>query len=264
MLEAVRVAAGAALVVASFTASRWLLVPGIAAGLLVGLGPLAAAHPAGHAAGPARAAVGDPVAGLLTFAFFGTDTFVPYALHSGRGASVFAGSVAVTPATLAWTVGTWIQDRWIGRTGEALFVRLAYALLVPAIVVVALGALPDLLPFWVHPRRLGVRRSRHRARLRRPLAADAALRAGRTQYGAATASLQLLDNLGIALGTGAVGVVVTLGDDLGWAPGDAVAVALSVTAAVAALGLVVSRRLPAGRPTAVEVTPGSAAIAVSD
>ena len=34
--------------------------------------------------------------GLLTFAFFGTDTFVPYALHSGRGASLFAGSVAVT------------------------------------------------------------------------------------------------------------------------------------------------------------------------
>ena len=69
------------------------------------------------------------------------------------------------------------------------------------------------------------------------------------EYGAATASLQLLDNLGVALGTGVVGAVVTLGDDLGWAAGDATAAALVPAAAVAALGLVVSRRLP-GRAAA--------------
>src|SRR4051794_4593071 len=40
MVEAVRVAAGAAIVVASFTASHWLLGPGIVTGLLIGLGPL--------------------------------------------------------------------------------------------------------------------------------------------------------------------------------------------------------------------------------
>ena len=69
--------------------------------------------------------------------------------------------------------------------------------------------------------------------------------AAANEYGAATSSLQLSDNLGIALGTGAVGVVVTLGDDLGWPPGDAVGVALLVTTAVATLGLLVSTRLPA-------------------
>ena len=62
--------------------------------------------------------------------------------------------------------------------------------------------------------------------------------------------MQLLDNLGVALGTGAAGVVVTLGDDVGWPPGDAAAVAFGVTAAVAAIGLVVSRRLPAPAPRA--------------
>ena len=147
MLEASRVAIGAAVIVASFNTSRWLLVPGIAAGLLIGLGPLSRLTPAGTL----RARPGLPAVvlsrGMLTFAFFGTDTFVPYAVHNGRGASVFAGSVAVTVATLAWTAGTWVQDRWIRRTGEALFVRLAYALLLPAIVVVALGALPDLRHF---------------------------------------------------------------------------------------------------------------------
>ena len=168
--------------------------------------------------------------GLLTFAFFGTDTFVPYALHDGRGASVFAGSVAVTVATLTWTAGTWIQDRWIGRTGEALFVRLAYARAAagdrhrgPRRAARPPAVLGD-------PCRLGHRRagiglgySAHSQLTLRCAPAE--------RYGAATASLQLLDNLGVALGTGAAGVIVTLGDDLGWAPGDAAAAALIPAAA---------------------------------
>ena len=131
--------------------------------------------------------------------------------------------------------------------------RMAYVVLVPAIVLVALAALPDLLPFWLIPvgwafggLGIGLGYAAH---------SQLTLRcAPEHEYGAATSSLQLLDNLGVALGTGAVGVVVTLGDDLGWAAGDAVALALGVTATVAAIGLLVSRRLPAGRPTAVEVT----------
>ena len=54
MVEAVRVAAGAALIVGGFTASRWLLVPATVAGLVIGLGPLRAADPAGDVAGAAR------------------------------------------------------------------------------------------------------------------------------------------------------------------------------------------------------------------
>jgi uncharacterized membrane protein len=85
------------------------------------------------------------------------------------------------------------------------------------------------------------------------------------EYGAATASLQLLDNLGVALGTGAVGVIVTLGDGLGWAPGDAVSAALTIPAAVAGLGLLVSGRLPAGRPNRAETAPSDTwAVAVED
>jgi MFS family permease len=245
MVEAARVAAGAALVVASFTASRWLLAPGIVGGLLIGLGPLSRLTPAGTL----RARPGLPSVilsrGLLTFAFFGTDTFIPYALHSGRGASVFAGSVAVTLATLAWTTGTWIQDRWIARTGEARFVRASYLVLLPAIVLVALAALPDVVPFWlIH---VGWAAGGLGIGLGYAAHSQLTLRsAPEREYGAATASLQLLDNLGVALGTGAVGVVVTMGHDVGWPAGDALAAAMVVTAAVAALGLFVSRRLPAG------------------
>jgi MFS family permease len=254
MIEAVRVAAGAALVVASFTASRWLLVPGIAAGLVVGLRPLARLTPPGTL----RARPGLPAViasrGLLTFAFFGTDTFIPYALTSGRGRSSFAGGVAVTAATLAWTAGTWCQDRWISRTGEALFIRLAYLLLAPAIAVVAVSALPGVLPFWVlhvgwavGGLGIGLGYAAHSQLTLRSAPAS--------HYGTATSSLQLLDNLGIALGTGAVGVVVTLGDDLRWQAGDAVAAALTIPVAAAILGLVTSRRLPPGLDAATAPPP---------
>ena len=249
MVEAVRTAAGAAVIVASLTASRWLLVPGVAAGLCLGLGPLTRLTPPGTL----RARRGLPAVilsrGVLTFVFFGADTFIPYALTSGRGKSLLAGSVAVTLATLAWTTGAWCQDRWIRRTGEARFIRLGYIVLLPAVVVVAIGALPDLVPFWVI--HLGWAAGGLGMGLAYAAHAQLTLRsAPAREYGAATASLQLLDNLGVALGTGAVGVVVTFGDDSGWPPGDAVALALIVPTVAAAFGLLLSRRLPAGRPGA--------------
>lgn len=243
MAEAARVAGGAALVVASFSASRWLLAPGIAAGVALGLGPLGRLTPPGTL----RARAGLPAVilsrGAVTFAFFGTDTFVPYALTSGRNTSGLAGGIAVTAATLSWTVGSWCQDRWINRTGEQLFVRTGFAVMAPAILLVAAASLPDRLPFWlIHVGwalgglGMGLAYAAHSQLTLRCAPAN--------EYGAAAASLQLLDNLGIALGTGATGVIVTLGDDLGWPAGDAVALALVVPAALAAGGLALSRRLP--------------------
>ena len=128
--------------------------------------------------------------------------------------------------------------------------RACYLLLTPAIVLVALAAIPDLLPFWsVH---VGWAAGGLAIGLGYAAHSQLTLRcAPPAQYGAATSSLQLLDNLGVALGTGAVGVVVTLGDDAGWAAGDAVATALVVAAAASVLGLVVSRRLPSPTPVAL-------------
>ncbi len=260
MVEAVRVAAGAAIVVASFTASRWVLIPGVIAGLLIGCKPLGRLTPPGTLRGAPGLAAVVVTRGLLTFAFFGTDTFVPYALTSGRGRSLLAGSVAVTAATLAWTIGAWCQERLIRRTGEARFIRLGLAVLVPAIVVVAVAARSGALPFWLIPIGWGL------GGLGIGLAYSAQSQlvlgsASSNEYGAATASLQLLDNLGVALGTGAVGVVVTTGHDAGWTAGDAVAAGMAVAAAVAVLGLVVSRGLPSGATPAATTAPP---VAVAD
>lgn len=246
MVEAVRVAAGAALIVAALERRGWALAPGIVAGVAVGIGSLRRLTPPGTL----RAAPGMPAAvlsrGLLTFAFFGSDTFVPYAITDGRGHSTFAGSVSVTTATLAWTLATWTQERYITRTGERFFVRAGFGVLTVGILVLSLSAMPDVVPFWVihigwalGGLGMGLAYAAHSQQVLRlaPPGGD----------GAATASLQLFDNLGIALGTGAVGVLVSFGDSSDWAPGDAVAVAVLLAAVVAALGVAVSRRLDGGR-----------------
>lgn len=244
--EAVRAATGAAIVLAGFTASRWLLVPAMVAGALIAIPALRRLTPPGTL----RGAPGVPAVvlsrGVLTLAFFGADTFVPYALTDGRGRSTFAGSVAVTVATLLWTTGAWVQERRIGRLGEPRFIRVGFAVLGPGISVVALTAASDELPFWlIHVGwamcglGIGLAYAAH---------SQAVLRCSPPErYGAATSSLSLTDNLGVALGTGIVGVVVTIGEDFGWDPGRSVGLALLGPIAATVIGVLLSSRLP-GRP----------------
>jgi MFS family permease len=243
LVEAARVAAGAALVVTGLTFERWLLVPALAAGLVVGLSPLRRLTPPGTLRGAAGLPAVIASRGLLTFAFFGLDAFVPYALTSGRDRSTFTASIAVTVGTVSWTAATWIQQHWIAEFGEAWFVRAGYVILAPGIVVVAVGSLPDAAPFWlIH---LGAIVAGFGMGLAYSAHAQLALRSVEERHvGGATASLQLSDNLGIALGTGVVGALVAFGDDLGRTAGTVMACALMVPAAVAVVGAFLSRRMP--------------------
>ena len=245
LVEAVRVAAGAALVVAGLTFERWMLVPALVAGLAVGLGPLRRLTPPGTL----RASAGLPAViasrGLLTFAFFGLDAFVPYVITNGRDRSTFAASIAVTVATVSWTAAAWIQQRWIGRLGEAWFVRVGYLSLTVGVALVAGGSLPDAAPFWtVH---LGAIAAGFGMGLAYSAHAQLALRSVEEhRVGSATSALQLTDNLGVALGTGVVGAIVAVGDDIGWSAGDAAAIAMTVPVGIAVLGVFLSRRMPHG------------------
>ena len=201
MVEAARLAVGAAIIVASFTTNAWLIAPGVVTGAVLGLGPLRRLTPPGTLTGRAGLPAVVLSRGLLTFAFFGADTFVPYAVTDGRGASTFAASIAVTTATLGWTGATWFQQRYIARTGEALFARAGYLTLAPGIVVVAVASASGALPFWmIHVgwalggAGMGLAYSAHSQLTLRCAPAE--------QYGSATAALQLCDNLGIAFGAG--------------------------------------------------------------
>ena len=243
LVEAVRVAVGTALIVAGLTFDRLLLVPAVVLGLAIGLGSLRRLTPPGTL----RAAPGLPAViasrGAITFVFFGLDAFVPYALTSGRGRSTLVASIAVTVTTVSWTAGAWVQQRFIARTGEAWFVRAGYLMLAPGVALAAAAALFDSVPFWlIHVGGLaaglgmGFAYSAHAQLMFRSVE--------ERDVGSATSSLQLTDNLGVALGTGVVGAVVAFGDDVGWAPGAAVAIAWAVPVVVAVSGVMLSARVP--------------------
>jgi MFS family permease len=243
LAKAVGVAAGAGLVLVGLT-SRSPLAGAllVAAGLAVGFYPLRGLLPPGTL----RARTGLPVAvlsrGLLTFAFFGADTYVPLAVTSVRGQSTAVAGLAVTAATLAWTAGAWVQERkaaaWPGRrlirTGflvVAAGIALELAALFPS-VPVALG----VAGWAVGGFGIGLAYS--------PISLLVLGEAPSGQEGAASASLQLAETLGVALGAGLGGVLVAVGAAAGWLPRAGIAGAFALTAAVALLAAVLARRIP--------------------
>ena len=109
---------------------------------------------------------------------------------------------------------------------------------------VAVSSAVDSIPFWlIHAGAtiagfgVGLGYSAH---------AQATLRvAAPERYGEATASLQLFDNLGVALGAGLSGAIVAFGDSAGWSPGSSVGTALIAPIAIAVVGgALVAPRLP--------------------
>jgi MFS family permease len=241
--RAIGVAAGAGLVLAGLSSRSPLAgVALVAAGLLAGVRPLRGLLPPGTL----RARPGMPVAvlsrGLLTFAFFGADTYVPLAITSVRGQSTAVASIAVTAATLAWTAGAWVQERkaadWPGRR----LVQVGFVILAAGIALEAAALLPAVpVAFgaagWaVGGFGIGLAYS--------PLSLIVLAEAPTGQEGAASSSLTLAETLGVALGAGLGGVLVATGAATGWPPGAGIAGAFALTAAVALLAAVLARRVP--------------------
>ncbi len=168
-------------------AMRWLLPPGT----------LRAARglPAGIAA-----------AGLLNLAFFGVDAFVPLTLTAIRGQSVAIAGLPLTSATLGWAAGSWLQSHLAPRQGRRLLVESGLALVaigVIGIIALLLFATPVVLAVlsWsIAGLGMGLSFS--------TISLVVLESATPGKEGTASASLQLVNVLGSAFGTGAGGVVV--------------------------------------------------------
>jgi MFS family permease len=192
--------------------------------------------------------------GLLTFAFFGADAYVPLAITALKHRSPVVAGLAVTGATLAWTAGSWTQarlsDRWEGRR----LVRTGLVIILAGIAAMALdlvSALPvaeGLAAWTVAGLGMGLAYA--------PLSLLMLRQAQPGQEGQASASLNLTDVLGTAIGIGVGGAAVAAeaGHDLRvgiW-------VAFAAAAAVGLLALVVTRRLPPGPTSAPASAPDAA------
>jgi MFS family permease len=103
VVPALGVAAAAGLVLGALAQRSLVSLLLLTAAAAVGARPLRTLFPRGTA----RARAGLPatvlVRGLLTFAFFGADTFVPLAIVAVRHSSTALAGAALTSATLLWT-----------------------------------------------------------------------------------------------------------------------------------------------------------------
>jgi MFS family permease len=253
LIDGIAAAAGTALFLAGLTlvagsgaaaAGAGLLVAGAAAGLpaLRRLVP----------AGTLTARRGLPATilsrGLLTFAFFGADAYVTLSITVVRHYSPVVAGVAVTGATLAWTAGAWAQarlsERWAGRR----LVRAGLTIILAGMAGMVLMLQPGMpvavgLAAWtVAGGGMGLAYA--------PISLMMLREAPPGREGWASASLNLADVLGTALGIGAGGAALAATADRSVSVG--VTAAFAIAAAVAVVALAVTRRLPPGPSVAGE------------
>jgi MFS family permease len=253
---ALRVTAGAGLVLAGLTAGAPLAGAAlVAAGVVIGAPALVRLLPAGSL----RARPGLPAAvlskGLLTFAFFGADTYVPLAITSVGGYSPTVGGLAVTAATLSWTAASWVQERVATiATGRRLVV--IGLLTVAAGIAATLVSLLPGAPAWLAVAAWGVG-GFGVGLAYTPIALIVLKEAPPGQEGTTSASMQLTENLGVALGAGVGGALVAAADAGGWSPRAGLTAVFTLTGTAALLSIIVARRLPATTVPARE--PGSPA-----
>jgi MFS family permease len=240
LLPALGVAAGAGLVLAGLTEQAVVArIPLIAAGLALGIPSLRRVLPPGAL----RAQSGLPATvvsrGLLTFAFFGGDAYLPLAVQSVRHRSPTLTGVAITVTTLSWTAGAWAQARWAHEREGRGMVAAGVTLVVLGIVGLAAtlySAVPAWLvvPAWtVAGLGMGLAYA--------PMTVLVLREAPPGEEGAASASLTLCDTLGWALGAGVGGAAVAAAAASGWPLADGISYARPPLAASASSCPAVSR-----------------------
>ncbi len=250
--DAIRTAAGAALVLGALGARNVILAVMLAvAGIVVGIAALRRLLPPGtlHAARGLPATILSR--GLLTFAFFGADAYVTLTITTVRHHSTIAAGGVVTASTLAWTAGSWIQARLNDRWEGARLIRSGLCLILAGTAGMAWQLRPGV-PLWeayVAWSAAGLGMGLSYAPI--SLMMLRGTPAGREGW--ASASLNLADVLGTALGVGAGGAAVAAVARSSGPIADGVVVAFGVAAVAAVVALFVVRRLPGTLTRAPEV-----------
>jgi MFS family permease len=258
MIDGFRTAAGATMILAGLTLAagsgagpgRLEAILGgvvlIAAGAAVGLPALRRLVPPGTLTARAGLPATILSRGLLTFTFFGADAYVTLTVTAVRHRTPVVAGIAVTGATVAWTAGAWIQARLSGTWEGRRLVRSGLVVVLAGIAGMVLVLLPGVpvaegLAAWtVAGLGMGLAYA--------PISLMMLQKAPPGQEGRASASLNLADVLGTAIGIGVGGAAVaaTAGHDLRLG----IIVAFCAAAAVGLVALAVTRRLPSGPSSA--------------
>jgi MFS family permease len=245
VVNAVMLAAGAGLLLAGLgRLDAQTAVPLIVVGTLVALFGMRRLFPPGTL----RAAPGMPATvasmGLLNLAFAGVSAFVPLALVDVRGISVAAAGLALTTSSMTWTAAAWVQARTASWASRRMIARAGLLCLGAAFVVTAavLDPRTPLLTAFVGWGIAGLGMGLANTTIRLAMLEQAAP----GQEGDASASLQLADVLGSALGAGIGGAIVSFAAARGEPLARALLVQDGLMLLVVLLCFVAARGLPRG------------------
>jgi MFS family permease len=245
LTDALRTAAGATLLLAGLTlaAGSGQVLAGcvlIVASAATGLPALRRLLPPGTLTARPGLPATVLARGLLTFTFFGADAYVTLAVTAIRHRSPTFAGLAVTGATLSWTAGAWAQarlnDKWEGRR----LVRTGLVIVLAGIAGMTV-ALRPAVPAWaavaawtVGGLGMGLAYA--------PISLMMLRKAPPGHEGRSSASLNLADVLGTAIGIGVGGAAVAAGAGSHLSLG--ITVAFAAAAAAGVIALLISHRLP--------------------
>jgi MFS family permease len=248
--DALQLVVGAAALLGALSARSLLVLPAAVLGALLARGPLQRLLPAGSlSAQPGRGAA-IAVLALVSVSFLGVEAFIPLTVSSVRAAGPIAGGLSLTAAAVTWAAGSWLQARLAPRRSRRTLTAAGLGLILAGIALETLVSLTALPPValaaiaWAVAG-LGMGLAYSTATL---ICIETAPPGGE---GATSAAIQLANSLGIALGTGLAGAVVSLGGTtIGLAHGIAIANLLMFAVAAVALSMVprIPDRAPPGAP----------------
>lgn len=256
-LAALRLALGAGLVLGAPDLRPhglgWALLS-VGLGLVLFLPSLRRLLPAGTLLARPGLPAGILSRGLLGFAFFGSEAFVPLTAIELHGATPTQAGLALTAGALGWTGASWLRDRLESTGGDPKRVRyvglgcLLLALGIAAVATVLVAPLPLWLvprgfsPLWLVPvgwalGGAGIGTAYNAG----SLICIAYAPAGRE--GEVSGQLQLTEALGTAVGTGLGGILLAFGLKAGLGPKSAHALIFALPMAAALLGAVLAPRI---------------------
>lgn len=200
--------------------------------------------------GTLRLAAGIPsavgVRGILTLGFFAADAYIPLAVVDGRGGTTWLAGAALSVGSVTWAGASWTQARVIDRVGPRRLGQIGFAL-VSAGTAVMLGVAQGL-PVWIAVPAWAVGCSGIGLAYA-PLSVTVLGAARPGEEGAASASLQLTDALGVAVGTALAGWIVATADGRGASVATGTTVVFAMALTVSLVGIVAAARLPTVVPT---------------
>jgi MFS family permease len=244
---------GSALLVAGgvLAALVGLETTGATSGVLIvlGVGAAIAALRNLVPAGTLRAEPGLPAAvaavGLTSIAFFGAETFFPLLVTGLRGQPSTVAGLALTGASLSWTTGAWIQAREAPRRGRRGLTLVGLVILGVGVAGIGSAVVETVAMAWpvvawtVAGLGMGIAYTTINLTVLEEAPPDG--------QGTASASMQLMNVLGVALGAGLGGALIARAERLGWSEGAGFLLAVGLALAALLGALAVASRLPGRR-----------------